>query len=80
MTKKTIVEKKFQTVNGKVPVSITTSSQDFKAACNIHACAAMRLFKHYLSSTVEPVMKTHINLPIETAVAQKIAEHCNRLS
>lgn len=48
MTRKTSVQRKVQTVNGKDPVSITTFLQDVEAAfnpCSIHAGIAMTLFR-----------------------------------
>lgn len=65
---------KDQTFSGEDPVSIIAFSQDSKAACdayNIHARAAMGLFKHYLSGLMKAVIKARVALPTDTSKAQE---------
>lgn len=62
--------------NGKDPLSIIASLQDFKTACNawnIQESAAMCLLKIYLSGPIESLIKARIAF---RAKAAKVQERC----
>lgn len=70
MTKKTSVQMKDRTFNGKHPLSIIAFLHDFKAVCvvsNIQRGAEMWIFKRYLNGPIDSVIKEHIELPTKTA-------------
>lgn len=74
MTKRVAIEMKHGALGGENSVLIIAFLQNLKAACdccNINERAGFGLIRHFLTSTVDAVIKCRVALPTQTVMAQE---------